>query len=465
VLPSAGLRVPWFHPLVVDAAPVEPLVARVRAALERWPPPADGARVVVAFSGGVDSTVLLASLARLPLRVPLRAVHVDHGLHPDSALWSAHCAQAARELGVELLTVRVAVEHATGSGLEAAAREARYAGLAGLLSPGDVLLTAHHGDDQLETVLLRLVRGSGVRGLRAIRDRAPFAGGWLARPLLGFTRAELVEHARAWNLRWLEDPANSSLEHDRNFLRATVVPRLVERWPAAARSAQRLAEQMADAEQILEEVAARDAASVAEPSRVSRAVLEPLDPARQRNLLRHLLRRCGFELPSAHKIEELRIALLGTRRDAQPRVRWPGAEARVFRGHLYLMSVLPAASVRGFSARLDKRGRWTGPEGELAFEPLGTGPGLPESWLDDGLMLRFRGGGEAFKPLARAHHRSLKHWLQEAAIVPWMRTRIPLLYRHDDVVAVGDLWLADQTRAAGDEPRWRVLWSNHPPLT
>ncbi len=177
------------------------------------------------------------------------------------------------------------------------------------------------------------------------------------------------------------------------------------------------------------------------------------------------LRQAGFEPPSAQKIEELRAALLGMRRDAQPRIRWAGVDARVFRAHLYLMAALPIASRRGFAAALDKRGRWTGPEGELKFEPLGAGPGLPESWLDDGLTLRFRGGGEVFKPLAHAHNRSLKHWLQEAAIVPWMRARIPLLYRHDDLVAVGDLWVADGTRAAGDEPRWGVVWSNHPPLT
>ncbi len=455
----------WLDPHVVDRSPAEPLVARVRAAIERWPQPADGARVVVAFSGGVDSTVLLATLARLKLRAPLCAAHVDHGLHPDSPLWSAHCEATARALGVELVTVRVAVERRARSGLEAAAREARYAALADLLSAGDVLLTAHHGDDQLETVLLRLVRGSGVRGLRAIRERMPFGRGWLARPLLGASRAEIVAQARAWNLRWLEDPANASLEHDRNFLRAAVVPRLLERWPAAARSAQRLAEQMADAEEILTEVAARDSAQIEDPSRVPRAALEPLDPARQRNLLRHLVREAGFEPPSALKVEELRAALLGVRRDAQPRIRWAGVDARVFRAHLYLMAALPAASARGFAAPVDKRGRWTGPEGELQFEPLGVGPGLPESWLDEGLTLRFRGGGEIFKPLAHAHNRSLKHWLQEAAIVPWMRARIPLLYRRDDLVAVGDLWVADGTRAAGDEPRWGVVWSNHPPLT
>jgi tRNA(Ile)-lysidine synthase len=457
--------VSWLDSYVVDGSQAEPLVARVRAALERGPPPADGARVVVAFSGGVDSTVLLAALTRLKPRAPLRAAHVDHGLHPDSSLWSEHCAATARALGVELVTIRVEVERRARSGLEAAARTARYAALADLLAPGDVLLTAHHADDQLETVLLRIVRGSGVRGLRAIRERMPFGRGWLARPLLGCSRAEILAQARAWNLRWLDDPANRSLEHDRNFLRASVVPRLVERWPAAARSAQRLAEQMADAEAILTEVAARDAAAVAEAARVPRAALEPLDPARQRNLLRHLVRRAGFEAPSAQKIEELRAALLDARRDAQPRIRWAGVDARVFRGHLYLMQALPAASGRGFEARLDKAHRWVGPEGELGFEPLGAGPGLPGSWLDGGLTLRFRCGGELFKPLERAHHRSLKHWLQEAAIVPWMRTRIPLLYRDDHLVAVADLWLADETRAAGDEPRWRVVWSHHPPLT
>ena len=454
----------WLDPDVALGSQAEPVVVRVRAALEHWPPPADAASVIVAFSGGVDSTVLLATLARLELRVPLRAAHVDHGLHPDSHRWSAHCAETARALGVELATIRVEVERSGRSGLEAAARTARYAALAELLAPGDVLLTAHHGDDQLETVLLRIVRGSGVRGLRAIQERMPFGRGWLARPLLGCSRAEILAQARAWELRWLEDPANRSLEHDRNFLRAEVVPRLVERWPAAARSAQRLAEQMADAEGILEEVATRDAAAVADAAKVPRAALEPLDPARQRNLLRYLVRRAGFEAPSAQKVEELRHALLGARRDAQPRIRWTGVDARVFRGHLYLMPALPAASARGFAARLDKVHGWTGPEGEVEFELLGAGPGLPESWLDDGLTLRFRSGGEDFRPLERTHARPLKRWLQEAAIVPWMRTRIPLLYRHDELVAVGDLWLADEVRAAGNEPRWRVVWSHHPPL-
>jgi tRNA(Ile)-lysidine synthase len=454
----------WLDEVPGFSAAAEPFLARLRAALERWPAPEPGRSVTVAFSGGLDSTVLLAALSRLRLRSPLRAAHVDHGLHADSARWSAHCATVAAELGAAFVGVRVEVDRAAKVGLEAAARAARYAALARLMSSGEVLLTAHHGDDQLETLLLRLMRGTGVRGLSGIPEHAPFAGGWLARPLLDFTRAEILDRGRAWGLRWLEDPANAELRHDRNFLRREVVPRLVARWPAAARSAQRLAEQAAEADRIIDELAELDAGGSTDLRRMPRAVLAPLDEPRQRNLLRYALRKLDLPAPSSRKLEEVRAAFLDARPDAQPHLRWPGAEARVHRGHLYLMRPLTPASAPDYRARLDARSRWTGPEGDLHFEAVASGAGLPESWLESGLELRFRAGGEDFRPLDRAHGHELKRWLQEAAIVPWMRSRIPLLFRTDRLVAVGDLWLAEDTRLAHDEPRWRVVWSHHPPL-
>jgi tRNA(Ile)-lysidine synthase len=451
----------WFDDSP-DLAVADPLIARLRATLERWPAPAPGAYVTVAFSGGVDSTVLLAALARLRLRAPLRAVYVDHGLHPDSATWAAHCAAVALALGVPCESVRVAVPRDSGLGLEAAAREARYAALESLMSAGELLLTAHHGDDQLETLLLRLMRGTGVRGLRGVLEHAPFGAGTLGRPLLGVTRAQIAAQARDWGLTWLEDPANADPRHDRSLLRRDVVPAIVARWPAAARSAQRLAEQMTDAESILDAVAGLDAEPIADPSRVPRDVLVLLEPARQRNLLRHLLRRVDLGAPSARKAEELRTALLDARPGAQTRILWPGGEGRVFREHLYLMKTLPPPSAPDYRARLDKLRGWSGPEGNVSFQPA-AGQGLPESWLDMGLELRFRAGGEEFRPLDRAHSHPLKRWLHDAAIVPWMRSRIPLLYRADQLVAVADLWLSHDVSTITGEPRWRVIWSHHPP--
>lgn len=443
----------------------EPFLGALRAKLAGWPA-AQPPRLTVAFSGGLDSTVLLAALARLRGPAPLRAVHVDHGIHADSGRWSEHCAAVAAALGVEFAAIRVAVDRSSGFGLEAAARDVRYRALGDLLAPGEWLLTAHHADDQLETLLLRLLRGTGVRGMRGIVAFGRFGGGYLARPLLEFTRAELASRAADWGLSWLEDPANRELHHDRSYLRARVVPELVARWPSAAEQAQRLASQMDEAEELLDAVAAEDARGLSAAWWVPRARLEALPSARQRNLLRHLLRHLGLPTPSAAKLEELRAVVLAARPEAQPLVRWPGVEARVFRRALFLAAPLAPPSTAQMTVALCAGERWSGPEGTVALVPAENGIGVPDSWIGAGLALRFRGGGERLQPRGRRHHYSLKHLFQERGIVPWMRSRVPLLFRGDELVAVGDEWLsAEVDTAPAAEPRWRVAWSDHPPAT
>jgi tRNA(Ile)-lysidine synthase len=444
---------------------LETFAAALRAVLDAWASPSLPPRVTVAFSGGLDSTVLLATLCRFDWPVQVRAAHVDHGLNPRSADWSAHCAATAARLGAEFIAVRVTIEGASKHGLEAAAREARYRALGEILSAGEWLLTAHHADDQLETLLLRMMRGTGVRGLRGIIAFAPFGRGWLARPLLDFTRAELREQAASSGLSWLEDPANVDERHDRNYLRSKVVPALRARWPAAAHQGERLAQQMADAERLLEVVAAQDAKALAEPWHVPRATLAALEPARQRNLLRYLLRATGLSAPSARKLDELRNALLSAHAESRTRVRWPGGEGRVFREALHLVASLPTASPPEYAAHIGAGGEWCGPEGRLTLAPARDGVGLPQSWLEDGLTLRFRAGGERFRPHGREHHHSLKHLFQESGVVPWMRDRVPLLFRGSALVAIGDLWVsADVGTAAPAEPRWRVQWTEHAPV-
>ncbi|HLF09720.1 MAG TPA: tRNA lysidine(34) synthetase TilS [Gammaproteobacteria bacterium] len=420
-------------------------------------------KYAVAFSGGLDSTLLLTAICRLGIRDSLRALHIDHALHPQSGTWETHCRATAQSLGVGYESARVDVRVASGLGVEAAAREARYHALAQLLLPGEILLTAHHGDDQLETVLFRMLRGSGVRGLRGIVEVGRFGRGYLARPLLGFSKAELHAHAQRWQLCWLEDPANQSIAHDRSLLRLQIIPKLRERWPAAPRMAQRLAQQMADAEEILEAMAVHDARNLASVDRVPRVALATLAPSRQRNLLRHLIREAGLPMPSARQLENLRESLLAARPDAQTRIRWPGGEGRVYRDCLYLFEPLPVGSSADYQTGLVTRSRWSGPEGCIGFEPI-EGPGLPQSWLDAGLTLRFRVGGERFQPLNRAASLPLKRWLQHEGVLPWMRGRIPLLYRGERLVAVADVWVDEAVRAAPAEPRWRVSWTEHPPI-
>ena len=436
--------------------------ARVGAALSRLGiDERTSARLLVAFSGGVDSTVLLHLLRRLRPTAAIAAVHFDHGLHRDSAAWSRRCRAAAGALGVEFVERRLAIDPASGASVEALAREARYAALAALCGPGDIALTAHHADDQLETVLLRLLRGTGVRGLAAIRAVAACGRGRLVRPLLECTRAEIEAEARRLGIDWLEDPSNRDTRFDRNFLRQECLPRLRERWPSAALTASRLARQMAEAEGLLDELAAADLAACADPGRIPLTLLESLSDARRRNALRHALGRLALPLPGAAQLAELCRAL-AARRDAAVLVRWPGVEARIYRQSLYLLP--PRLPARPVEARVDTAGACHVAEGELRLVPA-DGYGIPDRWAREGLRVALREGGERFRPRGHRRHKALKQWFQEQGIVPWMRARVPLIYVDDKLVAIADLELADELpQSDSDAPFWRPHWTGHSPL-
>ncbi|WP_147674782.1 tRNA lysidine(34) synthetase TilS, partial [Vulcaniibacterium tengchongense] len=216
--------------------------------------PATGA-LVVGFSGGLDSTVLLHWLAADPaLRARgLRALHVNHALHPAADAWQRHCVAVCERLQVPLRSVRVEVQRGAGSGLEAAAREARHAAFAAELAAGEVLVLAHHRADQAETFLLRALRASGPDGLAAMRPWRRYGAGWLWRPLLGCGRDALLAHARAHGLGWIDDPGNADPAFDRNFLRARVLPLLRERWPHADAALARAAALCGEAQALLED--------------------------------------------------------------------------------------------------------------------------------------------------------------------------------------------------------------------
>ncbi|MET0535280.1 MAG: tRNA lysidine(34) synthetase TilS [Steroidobacter sp.] len=419
------------------------------------------AAVCVAFSGGLDSTVLLHAMARLQ-RHPLRAVHIDHGLHADSASWSAHCDRQARALGVEFVSQAVSVDHIEALGLEAAARAARYQALSHILRDGEYLLSAHHADDQLETLLLALMRGAGLPGLSAMPAMQPFAKGWLARPLIAFTRAELEQWARAERLTWLSDPSNENLSLDRNFLRRKIIAPLRERWPSTAQTAARSTEHLQAASRLLDQLAALDAdgALVGECLDVER--LRLLDSERRRNLLRFWIRGRGARATSTRKLIAIEHEMLAAGVDRIPCMEWDGWEVRRHRDLLYCQPCLPDLD-------LDQRLAWpaTSPLalpsalGELRLENSVSG-GLSAARIGDSLEVRFRAGGESLLPAGHACHRKLKKLLQAAAILPWWRDRLPLIYARDRLLAVGDLWIEAEFAAREGEPAYSILWQGRP---
>ncbi len=403
----------------------------------------------LAFSGGLDSTLLLNLLTEAwPGR--LLAVHVDHGLHPSSRHWADRCEAEAGRLGVEFRRIEVAVDRDSGIGVEAAARKARYAAMAELLRPGDWLLTAHHLDDQLETLLLNLLRGSGPDGLAAMPEYRRFANGWLVRPLLGQSRAVLEDEARRRNLTWIDDPGNFVQHFDRNYLRSQVVPVLRERWPDLDARLGVTVERASEASELLRDLAAIDLRGLGEPQTLDLGGLKALSPARRRNVIRHALRELQLPLPPGRMLSSLAAAVVDAADDRAPHVAWAGAEARRYRGRLYLMRPLEPEPSGTIAVRESRVVLPTG-LGELTIVG-GSADSLSVAWRKGGERLRLYPGGPA---------RKLKTLLQERGIVPWMRNRLPLIYRQGELVAAADCLVA---REAGGKPVVDVNWTGHPPL-
>ncbi len=421
-------------------------------------------RYVVAYSGGLDSTVLLHALATSSEQhgVPLLAIHVDHGLQKDSEQWAEQCSTAVAALGVEYQSMRVTVDSNSGTGQEAAARDARYAALASLMSPGDWILSAHHQDDQAETLLLNLLRGSGPAGIAGIAALRPFEDGFLARPMLTFSQHSLQDYATQHDLSWIEDPSNSDSSFDRNFLRRDILPRLESRWPELAKRLYRSSRIAGDTASLLDALAAIDAQALGDRyDRLRVDVLRSFPVERQRNVLRYALRQLGMATPSAAQLQRVLDEVVAARDDAEPVLKWSGVEVRRFRNCLYLLtpdqSELPADTAVPKGCDRIELGHGLG---ALRLES-GATQGLDRNLFERGVELRYRQGGEKLRLVNQSHTKTLKNLLQESSIVPWMRNRIPLVFAGDELVAVADLWLAAD---AASTPGVAIHWEDRPPI-
>jgi len=279
----------------------------------------------VAFSGGVDSLALLHAVRELVAHQPalsLRAIHVDHGLQDAARDWADYCREHCQRLAVPIEVVELKLEVAKGESVEAEARRERYAALAARLLPGECLLTAHHADDQLETVLLQLFRGAGVAGLAAMPDAALLGPGLHLRPLLQTPREDLVAYATVLGLEWIEDPMNCEDRYDRAYLRQQVLPALRARWPSVAQTVGRSARHLGEAQRLIDDLAVLDARAVEEGECLRVEPLLALAPARQANLIRWWLRRRGLVPPNTARLQSILANVLPAKPGARPVVQW-----------------------------------------------------------------------------------------------------------------------------------------------
>lgn len=418
-----------------------------------------GSSLLLGLSGGVDSVVLLHLLVQLASRFQwcLSVLHVHHGISPHAEKWAEFCSELCAKYSIPLQIERVDINPLRAMGIEAAARQLRHAALA--RQKVDFIALAHHRDDQVETMLLQLLRGAGVRGASAMpvlkfRTGAPA----LLRPLLDIERSELEVYAGEHGLKWVEDDSNEDVSYPRNFLRHRVLPVLQQRFPSYRTTLARSAGNFSEAGALLDELAAQDAAGAMQGNRLSVAALRKLSGARGKNLLRYFIVEQGAPIPDSSRLNEMLRQLCEAGGGAQIRITWQDSQLRCYHDHAYVLPfTLPA---------VDFEIIWQGENeivlpashGILEFKRV-MGQGLSLAALQQRkVVIRPRRGSESIQLDASRPRQSLRNLLPQQGVPPWQRELLPLLYCGIDLVCVPGLLIAANYSAKENEEGVLVSW-------
>lgn len=399
-----------------------------------------GDHLTIALSGGIDSVVLLHVLAKLSkqLQFKLSAVHVNHGISSNAPLWSRFCCSLCHTYGISIYVAYLQIKKEAGISLEAIAREERYRVFSHMQA--NYVVLAQHLDDQAETLLLQLFRGAGVRGLSAmpiIRKQASDAAPQILRPLLDISRSRIEAYARHNKLNWINDESNDNITFNRNFLRHEILPILRERYPNYPKTLLRTSRHLSEASLLLDELAEIDSAHCLASGKLQVDYLRKLSFPRAKNLLRYTLLKHGITLPSSAKIENILNQLFSLGMDNQFHISLGDTEIRCYKGAIY---ILPGKTL----PQEPKQFVWRGEmylslhhlRGTIRFTQVRNQGINQQKILNEPIMVRSRSGGEHFTPACNRPRRSLKKLLQEAAIPPWERTSIPLLFYGEKLIWV-----------------------------
>ncbi len=426
----------------VDFSWLRPIRAQL-ASLQEAP-------IFVAYSGGLDSTCLLHLICQTIPRHRVTALHIHHGLSVHADAWLEHCRATCADwrCGFESQCVDVTE---SGDGLEAAARRARYAAFEQLLPTQALLLQGHHGDDQLETLMLHLLRGSGPAGMRGIPSRRSLGAGQVWRPLLQVRRAQLLQYAEHFDLRWVEDDSNIDQAFDRNFLRAEIAPLLQQRFPQLYSGMAASVEAMVEADYLQRAMAAQDAA-LHDPT-LPLASLLALDEVRQRNVLRHWCQHHTGQPLARSALQQLQQSVLHAKNDSSPQLMLGDWRIVRSRQTLALLPVVELAS--DWSVVWDFQCPLQTPYGVLVALPERGGWCFPKR-----VEVAFRQGGEALRPVGRGITKSLKTLFKEHNVPQWQRQSTPLLWSDDVLLCAVDIAVDESCRGKDSAMGWRLVWQS-----
>lgn len=419
-------------------------------------------RLYIAFSGGMDSHVLLHLCASVTaFKEKITAVYVDHGLQKEAESWPKHCQTTAAELGVSFIALRVNASTRQGESPEEAARNARYKALKPLVDIDDLLLLAHHKEDQLETVLLQLFRGSGLRGLSGIPKRIEFGKGFIMRPLLEVSKLDMTDYAEKQQLNWVEDPSNQACNFDRNFMRHTILPLLKQRWPSLDKTVSRSAQHCSDAQQLLTE-SLRDLFNLAYNPFDQSIELKKLEALTSRQLnwvLRHWFETLRLKPPRQKVLQAIVEQLIQAAEDAIPKIQHQDHLILRYKQKLFCLSaqtfqrepnriVWPTQNT---VLRLANGYSLTLVEAESGISK--------KLWHTAKVTVSSRQGGEKIKLPGRKNHHDLKKLYQEAQIPPWERDVRPLVFLNEQLAAIAGLWVAEWAWSEGPDDCYQFNWN------
>ncbi|SFP79837.1 tRNA(Ile)-lysidine synthase [Nitrosomonas cryotolerans] len=399
--------------------------------------------LVVALSGGVDSVVLLHLLVILSKKIQftLSAVHVDHGISNNATAWSKFCCDLCHAADIPITVVHLKINKHSGISLEAAARNERYQVFNQLKA--DYVVLAQHLDDQAETLLLQLLRGAGAKGLGAmpiIRKQPADMAPYILRPLLEIARIRIEEYAKQNKLSWITDESNNSIAFNRNYLRHQIFPLLKKRYPGYQKTLLRTSRHLAEASNLLDELAEIDYKNCTVSGNIQVASLHKLSLARARNLLRYVFSKQGVILPSTAKLADILHQLLSSRRDNKLHVTFGNTEIRCYKGIMYIMpkNTMPETQWR-LSWHGEKQLFLADLNGTICFIQLENQGINIQKLMSQPVTIRPRLGGERFYPDCKRPRRSLKNLLQEARMPPWKRKTLPLLFCEEHLVWVPEI--------------------------
>ena len=419
-------------------------------------------KFTIALSGGVDSMVLLDLLSKAKRSSDvIKAIHINHNLHESSKEWVDFAKDACKKYKLPLIIESINPKQ-EGFGLEAEAREQRYKKFKEIILDNECLLTAHHLDDQIETMLFRIFRGTGLDGLRSIRKKAKFGKGLLCRPLINIPREAIEQYAKLNDIKWIEDPSNKNIDFDRNYLRNNIVPSIKKRWPNAQKTITRLSSLAENNQKLLHELAKEDIGEIEKFNVLDIGILSNKSSLRINNIFRFMILKNKMGIPSLKVLENGIETLINAKSDS-PIITWDGFSIRRYKNTLYFFNPdLKQDEIRPLKMKwfIDETLNLGGNRGSIQARFI-KGQGIALKKCPKSLEIKYRKGGEQIKPSGHKITKSLKNLFQENNVLPWVRDQIPLFYLDEELISVGDLWFNQDYKAKEQEDGFLISWDRN----